>query len=199
MECGIFSRINNYFKGESTMKKTELSLVTLATASFLIFSSGCDKFGGASKQENQPAPQTTTQSQVNAQDMVSKAQSELSAKNYGQAVETARSAVNAEPRNAKALFTMAEAQGANGDVFGSLKSLDDALKNGYDNKNAIYGSEYLEKARASAGFNELMSKYGISQASAPKKGSKGTAYKSEDSVKAGDVKINMKEFFKDDK
>jgi tetratricopeptide (TPR) repeat protein len=179
-----------------------LSVAFTATA-VLALVSGCDKMSGASKQEpksSQSAQQTSSPQQgVNAQEIVTKAQAELSSKNYGQAVETARTAVNAEPKNAKALFVFAEAQGANGDVFGALKSLDDALKNGYDNKNAIYSSEYLEKARASAGFRELMTKYGLAQTKTAKKSAKGTTYKSDDSISAGDVKINMKEVFKDDK
>jgi tetratricopeptide (TPR) repeat protein len=167
-------------------------LMVLIATSVLIIVSGCDQKSGAAKQESNPA-------QINVQDSVTKAQTALSSKNYGQAVESARLAVNAEPKNAKALFVMAEAQGANGDVFGALKSLDDALKNGYDNKNTIYASEYLEKTRASAGFSELMTKYGLAKTKTAKKATKGTTYQSEDTIRAGDVKINMKEVFKDEK
>jgi hypothetical protein len=171
-------------------------LVVLIATSVLIIVSGCDQKSGAAKQDSNPVQ---TSAQINVQDTVTKAQTALSSKNYGQAVDSARLAVNAEPKNAKALFVMAEAQGANSDVFGALKSLDDALKNGYDNKNAIYASEYLEKTRASAGFSELMTKYGLAKTKTAKKSSNGTTYQSEDTIRAGDVKINMKEVFKDDK
>ena len=184
------------------MRNLSSGLQILVAFALGCFVSGCDQLSGASKQEAKPAqaaPQPASQTVADVQDSVAKAQSALSSKNYGQAVEAARVAVNADPRNPKALFVQAEALGANGDVFGSLKSIDDALRNGYDNKNAIYASEYLEKTRASAGFGELMRKYGMAQGKMAKREAKGRSYQSEDTVKAGDVKINMKEFFKDDK
>lgn len=185
---------------ESKMRKLT-SMITISVA-MVFFVSGCDQQSGASKQDAKPA-QAVRQSPapqpvVDVQETVAKVQAALNSKNYGQAVETAHTAVAADPKNTKALFVLAEAQGASGDVFGALKSLDDALKNGYDNKNAIYASEYLGKVRATSGFNELMSKYGMTRAKTAKKTSKGTSYKSEDSIRAGDVKINMKEVFKDD-
>jgi hypothetical protein len=136
-----------------------------------------------------------SQKGINVREAIGKIHSALAGKNYGQALDLAQTTVKAEPNNAIILFVTAEAQGANGDVFGSLKSLDDALKNGYDNKNAIYSSKYLSKTRASAGFNELMVKYGMGQAKSKKKAVK---YRNEDSISAGDVRINMKEVFKDE-
>lgn len=185
------------------MKKSLALFMAFVVASGAFLVAGCDKKTEASKQAPQPvqtASQPPPAQEFNIQDSVAKAQSALSSKNFGEAVEIARTAVTAEPKNAKAQFVMAEAQGANGDVFGALKSLDEALKNGYDNKNAIYASEYLEKTRKSAGFTELMRKYGLAQAKTPAgKRAKGKSYRSEDSISAGDVKINMKEVFRDDK
>lgn len=183
--------------------KMSTILMEFAVLSLLVLVTGCDQMSGATKQGSAPlqsAQQAVAAQQgINVQETVAKAQAEMSSKNYGQAVDTARTAVNSDPKNAKALFVMAEAQGANGDVFGALKSLDDALKNGYDNKDSIYSSEYLVKTRASASFSELMTKYGLAKTKTAKKASKGTSYQSEDAISAGDVKINMKEVFKDEK
>lgn len=171
------------------MQKMVMGLFTIFMLFVLV--AGCDK---AKSQQKSEQPAASEKSAI-TQDAVAQAQAEMVKKNYGQAVEILKPAANAEPKNAKALFVLAEAQGASADIFGSLKSLDEALKSGYDNKTAIYASEYLVQVRASSGFKELMAKYGMAQA----KSGRSTTYKSEDEIRAGDVRINMKESFKDDK
>lgn len=201
------------------MKNHKL-LFFIIVALFAVFISGCDKIldalNNASKrtqsgQNNIPdqhkdsvEPATdgqfkaSSQKAIDVNELIARARQALIEKNYGQAEELAHSAVNAETKNAYALFVLAETQGAGGDTFGSLKSLDDALKNGFNNKKSIYSSEYLEKTRATAGFKELMAKYGYAHSSTTKRASKKVRYKSEDSIQAGDVRINMKEVFKDE-
>ncbi len=78
-----------------------------------------------------------------------------------------------------------------GDTFGALKTLDEALHNGFNNKEILTTDIHLAEIRKMNAFGELLGKYGINY-----KGQRGSKRKSinsdENSIKAGDVEIRVK-------
>ena len=110
-------------------------------------------------------------------------------KDYNNALHFAESAKSVDPSNPIILFIIAQIQAANSDASGAVKSIDEALKNGFDNKDMLMNDFYISSLRKSESFKELLKKYNISTKT---KGTDKGKTDDEDTIKAGNVEIKMK-------
>ncbi|HOF57627.1 MAG TPA: hypothetical protein PLA81_01065 [Syntrophorhabdaceae bacterium] len=167
-----------------------------------LFVSACDKIkertqtqreGEArlsSRIESEEKITVTTKGLTENKNYLNEAFCGLYGKHYTDALQNAEKAKNAEPKNPVVLFVYAQTQSMCGDTFGALKTLDDALRNGFDNKDVLITDIHLAPVRKMDAFGELLKRYGMSY---NKTNVKKQAHKSgENVIKAGDVEIRLK-------
>ena len=109
-------------------------------------------------------------------------------KDMESALKFAQSAKDAEPQNPYVLFTYAEVQAANGDTSGAIKTIENALKNGFDNKDLLLKSPFFSGILKQKPYRDLLLKNNIADidVDGPKSADE------EDIVRAGSVEIRMK-------
>ena len=145
------------------MKKI-LTIIVLAT----LVISGCDKFSTEKKVET-------------VDEQIKSAKTELDNKNYGRVVEIIVKVTQTNPKSTDAFYLESQAQSQMGDVKNALKSLEDALKNGFKDFNEINENKNLDAVKQTADFQVLIQRYD-SNASAK-------ASISDKETKAGDASI----------
>jgi hypothetical protein len=116
----------------------------------------------------------------------------LYSRNYANALEAAERAKALEPTNAAVLFVLTQSYAVNGKKVEAIKTLDDALRGGFGNRDVLASDPYLRDLRESQEFQELMKKYGIEHQKAETTVKAGRVEISEDVIKAGNIEIRTK-------
>jgi|LSQX01.2.fsa_nt_gb hypothetical protein len=112
-------------------------------------------------------------------------------KDVALALKFAKSARDAEPRNPYVLFAYAEVQAANGDTAGAIKTIEGALKNGFDNRELLLKSPFFSGMLKQKSYRELLLKNNIAVMDLDDPGSVDDE-DDEDVVRAGSVEIRIK-------
>lgn len=184
------------------MLKAKKSIPFIAILSVLSLLSSCDKLKGVTKTKDELKSSTKTEVEIKTttsvkenistdKNYISEALTALYKKDYGLAVQYAEKAKNIDPNNPAILFVYAQALSMKGDVKGALKALDDAFKNGFNNKEVLANDLHLAGLRKTEAFKELIKKYGIKYESEIN-GKKIKKDSDEDVVRAGNVEIRLK-------
>lgn len=147
---------------------------------------GCDKFSTEKKVET-------------VDDQMKTAKVEFDNKNYGKTVEITIKITQHDPKNTDAYYLESQAQSVMGDVKGALKSLEEALKNGFKDFNGITANRNLDSLKQTPDFQALIQRYdpnAAAKASISDKEVKAgdTSIKEEDGqqvIKAGDIEIKL--------
>ena len=182
-------------------KKNRFVLPTLLVPIFILAIS-CDKvkdmvssnWGAKSNSKTTMDSQPTTSTKENVsldKDSFYEATKSLYKKDYDTALQLAEKAGKSQPNDYICLYVKAQAQSMKGDTLGALKTLDEALRNGFNNKEILTTDIHLAEIRKMDAFAELLGKYGIINKS--QGGLKNKPINSdENSIKAGDVEIRFK-------
>ena len=163
------------------MKKI-LTIIVLAT----LVISGCDKFSTEKKVET-------------VDEQIKSAKTELDNKNYGRVVEIIVKVTQTNPKSTDAFYLESQAQSQMGDVKNALKSLEDALKNGFKDFNGINENKNLDAVKQTADFQVLIQRYDSNAAAKTSISDKETkagdaSIKEVDGqqvIKAGDIEIKL--------
>lgn len=147
---------------------------------------GCDKFSTEKKVET-------------VDDQMKTAKVEFDNRNFGKTVEITIKVTQSDPKNTDAYYLESQAQSVMGDVKSALKSLEDALKNGFKDFKGIMDNKNLDTLKQTPDFQALIQRYdpnSVAKASITEKEVKAgdTSIKEEDGqqvIKAGDLEIKL--------
>ena len=149
------------------MKKLVAAILLIS-----IVVSGCDKFSSEKKTE------TKVES---VDDQMKSAKTEFDNKNYGKTVEITIKVTQSDPKHTDAFYLESQAQSQMGDVKSALKSLEDALKNGFKDFKGITDNKNLDAIKQTPDFQVLIQRYDPSASA--------KASISDKEIKAGDASI----------
>ena len=113
-------------------KKGSLVLISVFLVALVLLVS-CDKIKSMMGGE-----QAVSQKKEDPNRLFVEALSALYSKNYDLAIQNAEKAKNTMPNNPIVPFILSQAQSMRGDTFDSLKSLDEALKNGFNKGDILF-------------------------------------------------------------
>lgn len=153
----------------------KISAIVLAF-SVVFLSAACNQ-----KPDNPPVAVEEHLTSEQIQKLLNEAISELDKKNLGKSIDITVRITKSDAANVEAYLIQSQANSVSGDAKSALTSLELALKNGFKDLERLTTEHRFDSIRSSAGFQELLSRYGLTTPAAI----------SEKEIKAGNTSIKV--------